>query len=91
MVYGLKASSCNPLIDKIDSNTVCFEPLCLITYTARLLWLACGTLLHSYCTGTYTEVTVLVLWGYFLLPWSTHTVTLLEYLRGYSNVALELL
>ena len=23
----------------------------------------CGTLLHSYCTGTYTEVTVLLLWG----------------------------
>ena len=23
----------------------------------------CGTLLHSYCTGTYTEVTMLLLWG----------------------------
>ena len=23
----------------------------------------CDTLLHSYCTGTYTEVTVLLLWG----------------------------
>ena len=23
----------------------------------------CGTLLHSYCTGTYTEVSVLLLWG----------------------------
>ena len=23
----------------------------------------CGTLLHSYCTCTYTEVTVLLLWG----------------------------
>ena len=22
-----------------------------------------GTLLHSYCTGTYTKVTVLLLWG----------------------------
>ena len=26
-----------------------------------------------------------------LLPWSTHTATLLEYLHGYSKVALELL
>ena len=23
----------------------------------------CGTLLHSYCTRTYTEVTVLLLWS----------------------------
>ena len=23
----------------------------------------CGTLLHSYCTSTYTEITVLLLWG----------------------------
>ena len=32
-------------------------------YTARLLWLAMWYLLHSYCTGTCTEVTVLLLWG----------------------------
>ena len=40
----------------------------------------CGTLLHSYCTGTYTEVTVLLLWG-------NSAVTL----RGYSKGAVELL
>ena len=37
----------------------------------------CGTLLHSYCTGTYTEVTVLLLWG------SSNAT--LEYPRRYSN------
>ena len=36
-----------------------------------------GTLLHSYCTGTYTGVVVLLLW-------SSSTVTL-EYPRRYSN------
>ena len=35
----------------------------------------CGTLLHSYCTGTYTEVAVLLLWG--------NSVTM-EYLHSYS-------
>ena len=36
-----------------------------------------GILLHGYCTGTYTEVVVLLLW-------SSSTVTL-EYPRRYSN------
>ena len=35
-----------------------------------------GTLLHSYCTGTYTEVTVLLSWG-------ISTVTM-EYPHSYS-------
>ena len=37
----------------------------------------CGSLLHSYCTGTYTEVTVLLLW-------SSSNATF-EYPRRYSN------
>ena len=37
----------------------------------------CGTLLHSYCTSTYTEVTVLLLW-------SSSNATL-EYVHRYSN------
>ena len=37
----------------------------------------CGTLLHSYCTSTYTEVTVLLLW-------SSSNATL-EYPHRYSN------
>ena len=37
----------------------------------------CGTLLHSYCAGTYTEVTM-------LLIWSNSNATL-EYPRRYSN------
>ena len=37
----------------------------------------CGTLLHSYCTITYTKVTVLLLW-------SSSNATL-EYPRRYSN------
>ena len=37
----------------------------------------CGTLLHSYCTSTYTEVTVQLLW-------SSSNATL-EYPRRYSN------
>ena len=37
----------------------------------------CGTLLHSYCTGTYTDVTVLLLW-------SSSNATL-EYPRRYSK------
>ena len=36
----------------------------------------CGTLLHSYCTCTYTEVTVLLLW-------SSSSATL-EYPHSYS-------
>ena len=36
----------------------------------------CGTLLHSYCTGTYTEVTVLLLWG--------NSVVTMEYPHSYS-------
>ena len=57
---------------------VCFK-LCLIytitqqDYYGR--W--CGTLLHSYCTSTYTEVTVLLLW-------SSSNATL-EYPCRYSN------
>ena len=35
-----------------------------ITYTAKLLWPAMWyPIKHSYCNGTYTEVTVLLLWG----------------------------
>ena len=47
-----------------------------------------GTPLHSYCIWTYTEITALFL----LLPCSTYTATLLEYLHGYSKVytALEI-
>ena len=41
---------------------------------------------YSYCTGTYCSCEVTL-----LLPWSTHTATLLEYLLRYSKVALELL
>ena len=26
-----------------------------------------GTLLHSYCTGTYTEVTALLLWSTYIV------------------------
>ena len=40
------------------------ELLCLYIYTPQGYygrW--CGTLLHSYYTGTYTEVSVLLLWG----------------------------
>ena len=41
-----------------------------------------GTLLHSYCTGTYTEVIVLLLWGNSAVtmeyPQDSHTATLLE-------------
>ena len=37
----------------------------------------CGILLHSYCTSTYTEVTVLLLWS------SSNTT--LEYPRRYSK------
>ena len=36
----------------------------------------CGTLLHSYCTGIYTEVTVLFLWG--------NSAVTMEYLHSYS-------
>ena len=36
----------------------------------------CGTLLHSYCTGTYTEVIVLLLWG--------NSAVTLEYPHSYS-------
>ena len=36
----------------------------------------CGTLLHSYCTGTYTEVTVLLLWG--------NSAVTMEYPHSYS-------
>ena len=34
----------------------------VLLYTASYYGRRCGTLLHSYCTGTYTEVTVLLLW-----------------------------
>ena len=37
----------------------------------------CGTLLHSYCTSTYTEITTLLLWS------SSNTT--LEYPHRYSN------
>ena len=57
-------------------------------YTARLLWPAMWypntQLLHWHLYWSNCELTL-------LLPWSTHTATLLEYLRGYSKVALELL
>ena len=36
----------------------------------------CSTLLHSYCTGTYTEVTVLLLWG--------NSAVTMEYPHSYS-------
>ena len=36
----------------------------------------CGTFLHSYCTGTYTEVTVLLLWG--------NSAVTMEYPHSYS-------
>ena len=36
----------------------------------------CGTLLHSYCTGTYTEVTVVLLWG--------NSAVTMEYPHSYS-------
>ena len=48
----------------------------ITSYTARLLWPRCGTLLHSYCTGTYTEVTVLLLWG--------NSAVTMEYPHSYS-------
>ena len=36
----------------------------------------CGTLLHSYCTGSYTEVTVLLLWS--------NSAVIIEYPHSYS-------
>ena len=36
----------------------------------------CGTLLHGYCTGTYTEVTMLFLWG--------NSAVTMEYPHSYS-------
>ena len=38
-----------------------YGQLVVDSYTARLLWPTMWSLLHSYCTGTYTEVTVLLL------------------------------
>ena len=38
----------------------------------------CGTLFHSYCTGTYTEGTVLLLWGNFAVT--------MQYSHSYSVV-----
>ena len=59
--------------DKSESlffNIVCFDTQ--QNYYGR----RCGALLHSYCTGTYTEVTVLLLW-------SNSAVTM-EYPHSYS-------
>ena len=62
-----------PLYSK---NKVFFIPILFVTqqdYYGR----RCGTLLHSYCTSTYTEVTVLLLWS------SSNAA--LEYQRRHSN------
>ena len=37
----------------------------------------CNTLLHSYYTGTYTEITVLIFWGSFTVS--------MEYLHSYTD------
>ena len=51
-------------------------PQCRITTQEDYYGQRCGTLLHSYCTGTYTEVTVLILWG--------NSAVTMEYPHSYS-------
>ena len=60
----------------LSSRTLLEDTIPYLTQQDYYGWW-CGTLLQSYCTSTYTEVTVLLLW-------SSSNATL-EYPRRYSN------
>ena len=59
----------------VTYHTVWFQDILTSTQQNYYGW-RCGTLLRNYCTGTYTEVTVLLLWG--------NCVVTMENPHGYS-------